>query len=121
MLKIGNTNLNICLRIAFAILLQYQNKTSFKTNEMEKTNKINYKKASANMIERLVKVFNASVEDNWLDSNIGATITFTLPNFTNTVDVCSEAGLCIAIAKKRGLINNGSVSSENNEVIVKLF
>lgn len=88
---------------------------------MKKINKVDYNKASANVIERLEKVFLASVTDKWLDNKIGAIITFSLPNFTNTIDVCSEAGLCIAIAKKRGLINNGSVSSENNEVIVKLF
>lgn len=88
---------------------------------MRKTNKIDFKKASANMVERLENVFRASVIDNWQRGVSGAIITFQLPPLTNSMDVCSEAGLNIAIAKNRGLINDGSVNAENGNVIVKLF
>lgn len=88
---------------------------------MRKTNKIDFKKASANMVERLENVFRASVIDNWQRGVAGAIITFQLPPLTNSMDVCSEAGLNIAIAKNRGLINDGSVNAENGNVIVKLF
>lgn len=88
---------------------------------MKRTNKIDFKKASANMVERLEKVFSASVIDNWQRGKAGAIITFQLPPFKNSMDVCSEAGLQIAIAKNRGLINDGSVKAENDNVIVKLF
>ena len=88
---------------------------------MRKTNKIDFKKASANMVERLEYVFRASVIDNWQRGVAGAIITFQLPPFTNSMDVCSEAGLNIAIAKNRGLINDGSVNAENCNIIVKLF
>lgn len=88
---------------------------------MRKTNKIDFKKASANMVERLENVFRASVIDNWQRGVAGAIITFQLPPFTNSMDVCYEAGLNIAIAKNRGLINDGSVNAENGNVIVKLF
>lgn len=88
---------------------------------MRKTNKIDFKKASANMVERLEKVFKATVIDNWQRGKVGAIITFQLPPFTNSMDVCSEAGLNIAIAKNRGLVNDGSVNVENGNVIIKLF
>lgn len=88
---------------------------------MRKTNKIDFKKASANMVERLEKVFRAKATDVWHRGQAGAIITFELPPFTNSMDVCSEAGLQIAIAKNRGLINDGSVYAENGNVIVKLF
>lgn len=88
---------------------------------MRKTNKIDFKKASANMIERLEKVFRAKATDVW-HSQAGAIITFELPPFCNSMDVMSEASLNIAIAKNRGNINDGSVNSDNKgNIIVKLF
>jgi|InofroStandDraft_1065614.scaffolds.fasta_scaffold89753_2 hypothetical protein len=89
---------------------------------MRKTNKIDFKKASANMIERLEKVFRAKATDVWHRGQAGAIITFELPPFCNSMDVMSEAGLNIAIAKNRGNINDGSVNSDNKgNIIVKLF
>lgn len=46
---------------------------------MRKTNKIDFKKASANMIERLEKVFRAKATDVWHRGQAGAIITFELP------------------------------------------
>lgn len=88
---------------------------------MRKTNKIDFKKATANMVERIESAFRAKAIDEWQRGKAGAIITFELPLFCNSMDVMSEAGLCIASAKYRGLINDGSVNSENGKLIVKLF
>ncbi|MCM1223234.1 MAG: hypothetical protein NC548_53155 [Lachnospiraceae bacterium] len=82
--------------------------------------KVNYKEAANKVVERLESAFRAKTTDVWHGKS-GSIITFELPLFSNSIDVMSEAGLCIASAKYRGLINDGAVSSENNEVIVKLF
>lgn len=82
--------------------------------------KINYKEAANKVVERIEAAFRAKATDVWHGKS-GSIITFELPLFCNSIDAMSEAGLCIASAKYRGLINDGSVSAENGEMIVKLF
>lgn len=88
---------------------------------MKKTSKINFKKAAAYVSERLEKVFNAKTTDVWQRGVAGAIVTLRLPQFCNSMDAASEASLCIAIAKHQGIINDGRVTGEDNEIIVKLF
>lgn len=83
--------------------------------------RINFKDAANRVIERLEQAFRANTVDVWHRGKAGVIIRFELPLFSNSIDVMSEVGLCIASAKYRGLINDGSVSDEGSEVIVKLF
>lgn len=82
--------------------------------------KLNIAKAASNIKERMAQVFNTKVVDEWVVKS-GAILTLAFPQFTNSMDVCSEAGLCIAIAKNRGIITDGTVNVENNELVVKIF